>query len=193
MNRSISTLLLSIIFTFHWHLKSLEAQDDFKTLIGLIQNKRQQSYDSIHSVSFKGHSRTYIYFGYSPLEVDLVPVYDEYYFDGYWMKPDSLRLVIRALRSIDSDSDSMKTTIMENLPLPNPFHYIYDPSMLGFDSEMKDKIWPMYPFATGGDSIYDYRLENEIGDALGLKVDLVEKRALKPTIGQRILAEVVPV
>ena len=37
------------------------------------------------------------------------------------------------------------------------------------------------------------RLENEIGDALGLGVDLVEKRALKPYIGQRILAEVVPV
>jgi len=143
--------------------KFLEAQDDFKTLIGLIQNKSQQSYDSIHTVSFKGHSRTYIYFGYSPLEVNLVPVYDEYYFDGYWMKPDSLRLVIKALRSIDSDSDSTKTTIMDDMPLPNPFHYIYDPSMLGFDREKEDKIWPLYPFAVGGDSIYDYRLENEIG------------------------------
>ena len=37
------------------------------------------------------------------------------------------------------------------------------------------------------------RLENEISDALGLGVDLVEKRALRPHIGQRILAEVVPV
>jgi predicted nucleotidyltransferase len=37
------------------------------------------------------------------------------------------------------------------------------------------------------------RLEHEIGDALNVKVDLVEKRALKPHIGRRILAEVVPV
>ena len=43
-------------------------------------------------------------------------------------------------------------------------------------------------------SLFDFvRLENEVGDALNLKVDLVEKRALKPYIGQHILAEVVAV
>ena len=36
------------------------------------------------------------------------------------------------------------------------------------------------------------RLKNEISDALGLKVDLVEKRALRPHIGEYILAEAVP-
>lgn len=36
-------------------------------------------------------------------------------------------------------------------------------------------------------------LENELSDLLGVKVDLVMKDALKPRIGQRILAEVVPV
>jgi predicted nucleotidyltransferase len=34
-------------------------------------------------------------------------------------------------------------------------------------------------------------LENYLSDLLGVKVDLVERQALKPTIGQRILAEVV--
>jgi predicted nucleotidyltransferase len=43
-------------------------------------------------------------------------------------------------------------------------------------------------------SLFDFvRLENEVSDALNLKVDLVEKRALKPYIGQHILAEVVAV
>ncbi len=43
-------------------------------------------------------------------------------------------------------------------------------------------------------SLFDFvRLENEVSDALNLKVDLVEKRALKPYIGQRILAEVIAV
>ena len=32
-------------------------------------------------------------------------------------------------------------------------------------------------------------LENHLSDALGLRVDLVEKQALKPRIGQHILAE----
>jgi len=36
-------------------------------------------------------------------------------------------------------------------------------------------------------------LENHLSDLLGVKVDLVMREALKPQIGQRILAEVVPV
>ena len=37
------------------------------------------------------------------------------------------------------------------------------------------------------------RLERHIANVLGVKVDLVMKSALKPEIGKRILAEVVPV
>lgn len=37
------------------------------------------------------------------------------------------------------------------------------------------------------------RLENELSDRLGIKVDLVSKTALKPRIGKRILSEVVEV
>ena len=41
-------------------------------------------------------------------------------------------------------------------------------------------------------SLFDtVRLENELSDALNVKVDLVERRALKPHIGKRILAEAV--
>jgi predicted nucleotidyltransferase len=36
-------------------------------------------------------------------------------------------------------------------------------------------------------------LENHLTDLLGIKVDLVMKDALKPTIGKRILSEVVPI
>jgi predicted nucleotidyltransferase len=37
------------------------------------------------------------------------------------------------------------------------------------------------------------RLENELSDKLGIKVDLVSKTALKPRIGKHILSEVVEV
>lgn len=41
-------------------------------------------------------------------------------------------------------------------------------------------------------SLFDFvRLEEELHDLLGAKVDLVEKEALKPIIGQHILKEVV--
>ncbi len=36
-------------------------------------------------------------------------------------------------------------------------------------------------------------IENYLSDLLGVKVDLVMKDALKPTIGKRILSETVPV
>ncbi|KKH49580.1 nucleotidyltransferase family protein [Methanosarcina sp. 1.H.A.2.2] len=37
------------------------------------------------------------------------------------------------------------------------------------------------------------RLENELSDKLGIKVDLVSKTALKPRIGKHVLSEVVEV
>ncbi len=43
-------------------------------------------------------------------------------------------------------------------------------------------------------SLFDFiDIENELSDLLGVKVDLVEKKGLKPYIGKRILSEVVPV
>lgn len=176
---------------------TLTAQNNLQSIVRAVQKTSQQSYDAIHTVSFKGYSKTYAYFGYSPLEVDLIPFVEEYYFDGFWMKPDSLRMIVRALRSIEYDADSVRNTITDGMPLPNPFHFIYDPSALGIDSDRNDHedegnddeikvgdtekgfaseieqekdgdeadfvMWPLYPFAEGADSLYDYRLESEIG------------------------------
>jgi predicted nucleotidyltransferase len=36
-------------------------------------------------------------------------------------------------------------------------------------------------------------MEDDLSEKLGIKVDLVMKKALKPRLGQRILEEVVPV
>ena len=36
-------------------------------------------------------------------------------------------------------------------------------------------------------------LQNELSDLLGVKVDLVEKKGLKPRIGERVLREALPV
>ncbi len=37
------------------------------------------------------------------------------------------------------------------------------------------------------------RLENELSDLLGVKVDIVERAGLKPRIGRRVLQEAIPV
>ena len=162
--RFILLPILIFLFILAHHPKLLNAQDEFKTLIRAVQENSQRSYDEINSVSFKGHSKTYLYFGYSPLEVDIVPYLNEYYFNGFWMKPDSLRMVVKALRDIDPDSSKMK--IHDEMPLPNPFRFIYNPSALDIEQDDDDKdivLWPIYPFAVDADSIYDYHLDHEIG------------------------------
>ena len=162
---------LSLIFLMGFSLtpQTQAAEDDFQALIRSVQEKSQLSSQEIGSVSFRGHSKTYIYFGYSPLEVDLVPYLREYYFDGYWMKPDSLRMVIRAQRSVhpDSSEGGFRMDVDDaDIPLPNPFRFIYEPSLLGIDNEDEGEditLWPLYPFSVGADSIYSYHLEGEIG------------------------------
>ncbi len=138
---------------------------DFDALIKKVQENSQRSYDEIDSVSFSGHSKTYVYFAFSPFEIKLIPVMEEYYFDGLWMKPDSLRIIIKALRTVEPDSEKIRYGGM--IPLPNPFQFIYDPSALGMQKAMRDSIdasiWPLYPFALGADSVYRYNKLNEIG------------------------------
>jgi len=55
-----------------------------------------------------------------------------------------------------------------------------------------DILVEFYPHASI--SLIDFiELENYLTDLLGVKVDLVEKSALKPRIGKRILEEVVSI
>jgi len=141
------------------------SDDDFNTLIQKVQQNSQRSYNEIDSVTFSGHSKTYVYFSYSPFEIKHIPVMEEYYFDGFWMKPDSLRIVVKALRTVELDTQKIRYGGM--IPLPNPFQFIYDPSALGLQIAMRDShetnVWPLYPFAIGADSVYQYNPINEIG------------------------------
>ena len=140
------------------------AQEDIKSLIKEVQINTQRSYDEINTVSFKGYSKTYIYFGYNPLQVKLIPLMQEYYLDGYWIKPDSLRLIVKAIRTVSPDSGDKN--IEDIGPLPNPFRFTYDPSALGIKGERNQngkQIWPLYPFAKGADSLYKYEKESEVG------------------------------
>jgi predicted nucleotidyltransferase len=48
-------------------------------------------------------------------------------------------------------------------------------------------------FSRAPSLLHFIELENYLTDLLGIKVDLVMRDALKPGIGQRILAEIVPI
>ena len=161
-------LLKTVILTFGFCFilfQAMFAQDDFKTFIHEVQTRSQQNYESIKSVTYKGRSKTYAYFGYRPFDIKIVPFLQEYYFDGIWQKPDSIRLVITAKRTVNPDSQNVK--LNEMMTLPNPFQFLYDPSAFGFlkseANKKNENFWPLYPFAVGADSIYEYKKINEIG------------------------------
>ena len=64
---------------------------------------------------------------------------------------------------------------------------------------MRDEATPesdldiLVDFSTPPTLFQFVRLKNELGDLLGIPVDLVMKSALKPKIGAHVLPEVVPV
>lgn len=162
--KNLISILLSIAL-FSLYLTSAFADENFLTFIKKVQENSQRSYDEISSVTFEGRSKTYAYFGYSPFDVKLVPFMEDYYFDGFWMKPDSLRIIIKALRTVEPDTQKIRYGGF--IPLPNPFQFTYDPSAFGIQKASKDtaeaNIWPLYPFASGADSVYRYEKINEIG------------------------------
>lgn len=142
-----------------------DANPQFMQIIRDVQIKSQEKYDVIDSVAFEGHTKTYVYFHFKPFDFQMIPYLEEYYFDGFWTKPDSLRLAIHALRIHKPDDDSTMN-IQDWLPLPNPFRFIHDPSSIGMENSEKgdgdEPYWPMYPFSVGADSVYDYKRTGEI-------------------------------
>jgi hypothetical protein len=76
----------------------------------------------------------------------------------------------------------------------------YSVSYLGiFGSYVRDEATPesdldiLVDFSMPPTLFQFVRLKNELSDLLGISVDLVMKSALKPKIGEQVLAEVVPV
>jgi len=95
------------------------------------------------------------------------------------MKPDSLRIQVKALRKTVPDTSEQLYKIERDIPLPNPFQFSYDASALGMKNESYEsdtvgteirvsvrtdsgEVWPIFPFAMGADSLYDYEFGSTI-------------------------------
>jgi len=142
------------------------AQTNVEDLVQQVQLNSQQSYDSIHSLRFHGRSKYYLYMGVNAFDLNTVLFYEEYYFDGFWMKPDSLRIQVTALRKVIPDTIDFKREIERNIALPNPFQFSHDFSVMKtYKNEKSGKAfkWALYPFATGADSLYNYEIVSSVG------------------------------
>ncbi|MFC1725143.1 DUF5686 family protein [candidate division KSB1 bacterium] len=160
--------IVSLVTSLSWNYETIFAQQDLRRLVYEVQLNSQKFYDSIGSVRFTGRSKSYVYFDWRAFSLNMIADYEEYIFDGFWMKPDSLRINVKALRIVEPDT-VRRTKIRRHQPLPNPFRFSYNMSAIqranrSFKDSKGDSVamWPVFPFAMGADSIYNYRFAGNI-------------------------------
>ena len=169
--KSIYKIILIFTVGIFYSYDSIAQVNVFK-LVKEVQKNCQRQYKNIHSLSFKAKSLRYLYFKMENYNIRLVPEYEEYYFDGYWIKADSLRIIVTALNRVinehplgihDYNIPEEIQKIDESITLPNPFRFSYDIPSIDIQKrddfkQRKNIDWPVYPFAEGADSLYSYEI-----------------------------------
>ncbi len=158
MSKFFTKLLLFLAIFYLSPDISLSNEKILSEIIHKAQQNNRKIFESIDNLKYKVHSRTYIYFGFTPFDVNLVPYFEEYYADGYWEKPDSTALKIYALKVISAGKDSSKSysVATKELSLPNPF--LFDYNILSKNKGSVHKR-PYYPFSEGAEKYYNYEYE----------------------------------
>jgi predicted nucleotidyltransferase len=98
---------------------------------------------------------------------------------------------------MDSDLNKLRQTLREQLPALRGNYHVASLGLFGSyvrrENRPDSDLDILVTFDETPGLFQFIELENHLGDLLGVKVDLVMREALKPQIGSRILAEVVPV
>jgi uncharacterized protein len=95
------------------------------------------------------------------------------------------------------EMDQMREILRQQLPSLSRRYHVASLGLFGsyvrHENRPDSDLDVLVTFAETPSLLRLIELENHLSDLLGVKVDLVMRDALKPQIGRRILAEVVPV
>jgi predicted nucleotidyltransferase len=95
------------------------------------------------------------------------------------------------------DLDDLLERLRELLPMVAERYHVKNMGVFGsyvrHEEQSKSDLDVLVTFSEIPGLLKFIELENYLSDALGIKVELVMKDALKPSIGKRILSEVLPV
>ncbi len=93
--------------------------------------------------------------------------------------------------------EKFKAVLREQLPLLTEQYHVASLEVFGsyvrHEEKTNSDLDILVTFAKTPSILKFIRLENQLSDLLGVKVDLVLKDSLKPAIGKRILSEAEPV
>ena len=89
--------------------------------------------------------------------------------------------------------DKFKAILHEQLPVLEKQYHVANLEVFGsyvrHEEKTNSDLDVLVTFNKAPSLLKFIRLENQLSDALGVKVDLVLKDSLKPAIGKRILSE----
>ncbi|MCP4724706.1 MAG: hypothetical protein GY863_06705, partial [bacterium] len=163
-------IFINIQATFAQNTETLELVRD-------VRERAIEKYGNIETLAFSGRSVFFDYMGSKIVDMNTVRDYEDCYFNGYWEKPDSLQIIVKAFRTVDPDQP-YRQYFWSDFPLPNPMQYSFFNSItpleytelttLDPESGEKKKVrlksmWPIFPFAEGADSLYNYEIISEVG------------------------------
>lgn len=93
--------------------------------------------------------------------------------------------------------DKFKTILHKQLPTLEEQYHVATLEVFGsyvrHEEKTKSDLDVLVTFSKAPSLLKLIRLENQLSDVLGVKVDLVLKDSLKPAVGERILSEAEPV
>ncbi|MFC1563962.1 DUF5686 family protein [candidate division KSB1 bacterium] len=157
-------------------------QQNTMEIVHEVQRNANSVYNFINTLSFSGKVKVYSYMGHNSMDVSMIPYLEEYWFEGFWMKPDSVRIVVKAYRKYTGEiftgsgkSNRFRSSEIEynqklrgRYLLPNPMMFSYDESLV--EPRVRERLlahgvkntMPVFPFALGADSIYNYRKISEV-------------------------------
>ncbi|MCP4727835.1 MAG: hypothetical protein GY863_22545, partial [bacterium] len=165
-----------LMFTFI-NIQAVSAQNnEVLELVRDVRERALETYNNIGTLAFSGNSEIYIYIGSKIIDLHTIGGYEDCYFNGYWKKPDSLQVVVKGFRTVDPEAPN-RQEFWDDTPLPDPMHHSFynTVTQLGHTKittvdpvtgEKKcvglESFWPIFPFAEGADSLYNYEIISKI-------------------------------
>ncbi|MFC1493319.1 hypothetical protein ACFL6O_05105, partial [candidate division KSB1 bacterium] len=170
----IITFLMFILINIQ---ASFAQKNETLELVQEVRKRAIEKYGNIKTLAFSGRSVFFDYVGSKIIDLNTVRDYEDCYFNGFWEKPDSIKIIVKAFRTVDPDQP-YRQYFWSDFPLPNPMKYSFfnsitpleftelttvDPASGSRSTVRLKTLWPIFPFDVGADSLYNYEIISEVG------------------------------
>lgn len=199
----MKNIFILYIFTLLLISENASSQTPVLEIVKMVQQNNSNNIEHLSSLGFSGTVKSTTFIKHDFLNIEEVALIEEYVFDGIWIKPDSIRILVKAFRKYegklfveeeDSTQNNMSVLaideISKRLPLPNPLKAIYNETSITRNIEKRaEKLkiknpWPIFPFSKNSEQFYTYKLLGKVStnNILIANIEVTPKRANIPSV-----------